>query len=682
MTTANPAATVPSPTGVSGSQARPMATPTGHPTAHLRLNGLFDLPKTAAGASEIAASSRFRRHRVVLDDGSEVLADTFPDHPGVACCFVRTARETARTFRVVVEGVDEVVECAAGGWLLRSSQPGRAQASYWVPRRPACRTVDAHGRILKQQEATLRGFGVTADQVWVDVEAVEDTHLDLAIWRFPDDRALLEALDAPTAIERQRWFLRSSHTVMRQVADVYHCLVHGWVYDNRFVWRRIWGGYRWRICSENEAHSLYMALNGLERSTGRTLYGLLKRQIVLSLITRQAADGGWHHGEWTDLNESHFRLHSAGVLVLAAAFEECPDPAVAQALQSAAAFLASKCDRTDVGLWFLHDALEESVERATADGAPPWTPTRILGASASNKLILNTHLDSMVALARYREVTADDQHSAAVDSGRKAAQAVLAMRPAEGLYRLAYRAVALTLLPAQQASRLPLPMKVVRRLARERLVPALYRLKRRYPRFVMPGGLIDRHLSPKHFDMGYHPVNLMDVVRLSRRFPQDDHRAVIRGAVAAVTRSGLLQFWLESKHRQPLGYWVEALYHLCTLDEAREYRAHLAQAILYAEDAGLGAPPALLGADPEAVAPLDQTACPSPRDLRLRVANLSCAGRTEFIVVNVSHDTVPLDWDAAPPAGTRWSAGAEPHGESPPATPTVPPRGWLIGRAG
>jgi hypothetical protein len=506
-------------------------------------------------------------------------------------------------------------------------------------------------------------------------------HLDLAVWRFAAGTDAASALDAPLSIERQRWFLRSSHTTLQRLADVYQCLVHGWVYDNRFVWRRIWGGFRWRICSENEAHSLYMALSGLERATGRALYTLLKRQIVASIISRQAADGGWHHGEWTDLMESHLRLHSAGVLVLEAALEETRDPAVARALGAAAAFLAARNDRTQMGLWFLHDALEESVERATFKDAPPWIPTRMLGASASNKLILNTHLDSTVALDRYREVSGDTRHAEAVASARGTAKTLFGLRPAEWLYRLAYRAVWLTLLPSEKANRLPLPLKVVRRLARDYLVPNLYRLKHRYPRFVMPGGLIDRHLSPKHFDMGYHPVNLMDVVRLWRRFPQDDYRALVQGAVQAVTANGLLQFWLESKQIQPLGYWVEALYHLCTLDELPVYRAHLAEAMLCAEDAGLGLPPALLGADPEAVAPADQAACPSPRDSRLRVANLSGRARREFLVVNPAPEALALEWDAEPPAGVRWTPADDRPADATSASLRVPARGWLRGRA-
>jgi hypothetical protein len=648
----------------------------------LAVGEVFRAAEDDTRGTEVFASASVRRRRLGLADGTDVLADRFPDQPGAVCCFLRLPRAAGRSVRLAFDGVDEALGCAAGGWLLRGHRPGADAAVYWIPQLPVCRTLDANGRILSQQGAELGGFGSSAEGLWVDVGIAADMHLDLAVWRLSAQADAHSGLNATLAIERQRWFLRSSHATIERVADVYQCLVHGWVYDNRFVWRRIWGGFRWRICSENEAHSLYMALSGLERATGRILYALLKRQIVASIVSRLAPDGGWHHGEWTDLMESHFRLHSAGVLVLAAALEETPDPVLARAFEAAAAFLAGKADRTEAGLWFLHDALEESVERAAAKDAPPWTPTRMLGASAANKLILNTHLDSIVALDRYREISGDARHAAAVESARSTARNLLGRRPAEGLYRLAYRAVRLTLLPSAKAVRLSLPARAVRRLARERLLPNLYRLKRRHPRLVMPGGLIDRHLSPKHFDMGYHPVNLMDIVRLWRRFPQDDYRAIVQGAVQAVTDTGLLQFWLESRHIQPIGYWVEALYHLCTLDDSLLLRAHLAEAMLRAEDAGLGQPPALLGADAEAAPVALQTPCPSPREPRLRLANLGRGARREFLVVNPAQDAIALDWDAAPPAGIRWAGADGQPAEVVAGAMIVAARGWLLGRGG
>jgi hypothetical protein len=102
--------------------------------------------------------------------------------------------------------------------------------------------------------------------------------------------------------------------------------------------------------------------------------------------------------------------------------------------------------------------------------------------------------------------------------------------------------------------------------------------------------------------------------------------------------------------------------------------------MLCAEAAGLGLPPALLGADPEAVSIGDQTPCPSPRDPRLRVANLSCRARREFLVVNPLPEAVPLEWDAEPPAGTRWTAADDRPANTPPGSLRVSSRGWLRGR--
>lgn len=668
--------------GAAGSQPRPTATPA-DVVSHA-VDDVFRQFTPDARATDVAATQAFRRYGVALDFGGQALLDSFADHPGVACAFVRLAPGPARHMRLVFDGIDAATECAAGGWLLTQRRPSvRTATRYWLPQPPALRTLDANGRILTQCNLPLDSIGGDGARLWVDVPVDADAHLDLPVWRFAPDavaKGVLAPLEDPLPLERQRWFLRSSHAALDRLADVYACLVHGRVYDNRFVRRARYPARTWRICSENEAHSLYMALNGLERATGRALYTLLKRQIVGSIIARQAADGGWHHGEWTDLMESHFRLHTAGLLVLEAALEEAPDPAVRQALDAAAAFLAGRTDRTDIGTWFLHDALEESAERASADGAPPWEPTKILGASPTNKLILNTHLDSLVALDRYRELAHDDRHAGTVESAHGAALAVLRARPAEWLYRPAYRALWLTLLPSERAARLPLPARLVRRLVPKLLAPNLYRLKWRHPRLVMPGGLIDRHLAPKHYNTIYHTVNLMDVVRLTRRFPHPDLHRIVHDAVAAVTRTGLLEFWVQRKLKQPIGYWVEAIYQLCTLDPAPELRAHLAQAMLAAEDLGLGLPPTLLGADPEVIPHTQQVTCPCPADARLRVANLGRRGHAEIVVINPCHEPVALAWEGAAPGDLAWCAPSAPRAAATKPAPTmVPARGWVWG---
>jgi hypothetical protein len=550
----------------------------------------------------------------------------------------------------------------------------RETCSYWIPQPPVLRTIDSHGRILSERPAPLAGIEASSAGVTIDIEVPDDSHLDCAFWRLPSDASdLVAALERPLVLEVQPVFMWGSHTVFRGPADVYRYLVHGLVYENRFEWRR-----KWKICAENEAYSVYLTLQGLELATGKRFYGLLKRQILFSVISRQSEDGGWYHGEWSDFMESHYRLHNGAVLLLEAALEERLDESVKPALERAVGFTARHTDNTSLGLWFLHDSLEEDLDLLRRSGSR-LIPSRILGKSPATKLILNTHLDAIVALDRYREITGDNRYTEHIASARAATRALLALRPAESLYRVVYWAVGLTLLPPTEADQLPIPLRAARRVAREYLLPRLHTIKRKFPRMVMPGGLIERHLSMPHYDVNYQTVNIMDLVRLWRRFPDEDFAGVVDAAVNAVRNTTLLKLWIESKQRQALGYWLEALYHLCTFTPALEYRRYLAEAILIAEDAGLGLPPSLLGANPEAVRPDQRIACPSPADSRLRVANLSCGGKQEILAVNCSSVGIELTWEGNANDALAWRT---PDGQPIPARappPSVPPRGWLLG---
>jgi hypothetical protein len=231
-----------------------------------------------------------------------------------------------------------------------------------------------------------------------------------------------------------------------------------------------------------------------------------------------------------------------------------------------------------------------------------------------------------------------------------------------------------------EAKRLPLPLRVLKRLTRDYAIPQLYRAKRRFPRMVMPGGLIERHLSRLHFGVNYHSVNVADLSRVWRRFPRENLRGILDGAVNAVTQTSLLRYWVEARQRQALGYWVEALYHLCTLTREHAYRRYLAEAMLSAVEAGLGMPPSLLGAHPEAVKAGQRVACPSPSDSRLRVANLTCDGRHEILVVNPSNAVIDLGWETSPDRGLVWVAADERPVSSVDPPLSIPPRGWLLGR--
>ena len=505
-------------------------------------------------------------------------------------------------------------------------------------------------------------------------------NLDLTIWRFPAEQSgIAGELEQLLSLEKQPLALWNSQTPYRSLADLYLYLVHGHVYVNRFVWPR-----QWKICSELDAYGLYTIMSGLELATGKMIYRLLKRQLVFSAIERQAGDGGWYHGEWTDRMESHYRFHNGGMLLLEAALKERPDDIICDALKRAAHFIASCTDRTDLGLWFLHDSLEDDAdmmrELCTQTGST-WIPARTLGKSPTNKLILNTHLDAIVTLKQYSDVTGDNQYTEKVDSGRTAARGILALRPAELLYRVLYRAVRLTLLPTPEAEQLPLPVRAIKRFTWKYLIPQLHRIRRIFPRLVMPGGLIERHLSMPHYDINYHPVNILDLTRLWRCFPDEDLAGLLSDAVTAASDSSLLKYWAESKPRRfSLVVWVEALYHLCTLRQNTRYRHLLAAGVIHLEDTGLGIPPSLLGADPEAVIVSDRIPCPSPTDRHLRIANLSCNGRREILVINSTDTDREVSWESEVKFSLSWvGTDGQPVFAEKTSLP-VRSRSWIWGR--
>ena len=501
--------------------------------------------------------------------------------------------------------------------------------------------------------------------------------LDWVVWQLPaHERDLVEALVRPAVIETQPVFMWSSHTLYQQSADLYAHLVHGHLYENHAVWPR-----HWRVCSELDAFALYVTLAGLEASTGKRLYSLLRRQLVSSVISRQAEDGGWYHGEWTDKMEAHYRLNCGGIHLLCAALEETRDETIRAALERAVAHVADCSTKIDAGAWFLHDSLERT--RETAALYPfPWIPSRAFGKPVSVMLVLNTHLDTSIALSRYQQVTGDTRYEPLLRSGRQATRFVLSQRPAEWLYRLLFYAISLTLLPVAQAKRLPLVARAVKRVGWKYLIPRLAQVKRWFPRFVMPGGYVERELAQCGWSDQYQSVMLMDFLRYRRRFGAEDLADATEVSLALIAGSGVLDRWKEiPDKRNALGFWVEALYHLCMLDPDPRHRERLASAMLDADRCGVGLSPSLLGANAEVMARPEMHACPSPAARGLRVANLSRGDRRELVVVNVSSERLELRWEKAPMPGLRWTEGSDRAGlELEP--PEIPAGGWALGRAG
>jgi hypothetical protein len=647
---------------------------TSEPCAHdcqLHVGELLELAN-GPNVSRIVDHDRFRRYRASAATGVTVLVDQFGKSAALAC-FVRIQSLGSGSVTLFIDGSFRLEFCPSGGWLLATA--GGSGDSYWFPRPPFLRTTDGDGHVLSESIAKIEGAEIKVDRASVVTRTLPDTLLDWLVWKIPpSEEQVLNELRHLRVLEAQPVFLWGSHTLYQRPADVYLHLVFGHVYENRFLWP-----YNRKSCSENDAHALYVTLSGLQRATGKKLYAFLKEQLLLSVLVRQSSDGGWHHGEWSEDMEAHLRLNGSAIHLLMDSLDERDDPAVRQALERAVSFVSRHRDETAVGVWFLHDSLELT-EAAMKKSPFVWQASRVLGKSASNMLVLNTHLDTLVLMDRYRQVSGDDRYDSLIDSAKNATRAVLNLRPLESVYGFLLRLVRLNLLPLKEQMSLPLPLKALKRIGWQWLRPNFFRLTARFPRLVMPGGYIERAVTLRGMADDYHSINVMDLGRYWRRFPAEKLAPIIRQAVEFIRRNHVDSHWAEDKWKNyALGFWAEAIYHFYLLTGDRETLSYLAESMIKLEEHGIGLPPSLLGANCEAVASRDQVGCPSPTDVNFRVANLSRRGRGEFLVVNSTGTPRQLSWETMAALSLIWENNAGEQIKNSNAI-QVPARGWVVGR--
>ena len=627
----------------------------GRPAQHAAI----ELPPLFAGTESASASDvALKRQHRPQPDGSMLLLDSWG--LGRPACATLVSRSACSW--VAPSGY--ALSVAFGSGFLLASQ--RADApQYWLPLPPRHVQTETQGRLLRVESARLAAFDASGAGLQVGF-APGQLPIETVVWQLPPGYTPLPT----SALESAPWFTLGSHTVIQGRADVYKHLVAGMVFENRLAWPN-----QWRVFSENDAHSLHLLLGGLAAASGDALFTAIRAQVLLAVLDRQSEDGGYHHGEWTDTMESHYRLHCSAMHLMMDALAEQPDDAVlASALGRAAAFMARQAVQLSFGPWLLHDELEHSVAQMKL-GPFKWVPSTLFGKAESNMLVLNSHLDATIALDRYAQLTGDAQFAPLVQGARASTRAVLGLRSAEPLYRVLFWLIGLTFLAAEQAAALPLWKRALKRLTWQHLIQRLPDIKARFPRWVMPGGYIDRELTLRTWAHDYHAINLMDLARHLRRFDDAAVRDALVQGLEFTRRSGILARWREMKYQKyALGFWAEALYHVCTLFPDAKYRTWLAEAMLVLEDLQMGQPPSLLGANAEAVAPAEQLPCPSPADARLRVANLGRRSAPELLVLNPSAVALPLAWGTAPPEGLSWlrDDGSE---HSPNAV--LAPRTWV-----
>jgi hypothetical protein len=295
-------------------------------------------------------------------------------------------------------------------------------------------------------------------------------------------------------------------------------------------------------------------------------------------------------------------------------------------------------------------------------------------------LVLNTHLDTLVALLRYANSTGDRQYRELTGSARLAALRILSLRPAEFLYRAVFRLINLTMLPTSRAAALPTPIRALKRIAWKYVIPWLPELKTRFPRLVMPGGYVDRALSLKNWGHRYLSINSMDLARIARQLPGDPEFSTLAAdAVRYAFESGIMDKWRENPDdRYALAFLAETLCHLCTLDTRPEWREKLAKTFFILDDLGIGFPPSALGGNREFGQAARASAMPDCADAQLRFALLPSAGADELIVLNNADCAVSLDVSDRGFGDYAWRDRDENELRQ---DVLIPPRGWIRGLA-
>jgi len=621
------------------------------------------------GTTVVGAGHRFRRDCFGKpDEQMQVISDHFEN--GSVCEFMRLLTQGRDSFILRLTGNYDVISTQGGGWLLHNRDDEKPHL--WFPLQPMARGYDKFGRVVSEEFLPIIEIFALSNNLSVLFRIPKnDVFIEFVVWTLPSKSYLFEELSSLSAQELQRIFLWASHTIYAGPEDLYKNLIHGAVYKNGLPWSR--PPWRRPYC-EVIAHALYVTFHSLWKATRKQIYQQMKTQLVFSVIARQEENGAWRHGTWTDDFEVHYRHHCSGIHLLSADYDETKDVVVGSSLRRAVDYLRNQCDELSVGKWYLHDSLELSVE-SMRKCPITYQYSRVFGKSPSNMLVLNTHLDALVALNRYEKLFGQGLLEKEISSGINAAVAVLGLKSAELLYRILFQAIELTFLPDSAVKTMSLPVRAVRRLAREKIIPRLPQIKRIFPRIVMPNGYIDRNLTLNEFWYPYFLINIMDLLRFQICFSVKIVDSIIDNAVNFVHRVGLERWLNNESTAYAVCFWAEAMYLYC-LHTPNRSRAALAEAVISLYDSEQGIPPSLLGCNSEYIRLTDQVPCLWTDNDELLIINLSLDPRhIEFLLINGTDS--PQDTSVSWAHDKLMVLDQKGSSISVNQTLTVPARGWL-----
>ena len=481
------------------------------------------LPAGPIGEPGFAAGD-FERVRQ-RDDSYSRLVDIH-SADGVWLCYLRVASEdTPRTISISRGAtVSHALEGGEFGLLLRvDAEDG--PYTIWLPAAPFQLRFDQHQRIVASSESII-------SYQW---EFQPDVQLRLlqpgrpggaivvpyVIMRDPEGEFFRE-LGSLSELER-RLYRKSSWFFARTPLDIWTYLIDGSVYDPRAD-----GKVGKRFKCQQCAYAWWNYLDFLHRETGKKIYAVMQDEVAFAALLDMSAEGAWRHGFWSDDMETHARFHLDGLHLLISQYEKTREPMWLEGAERGMAFvsehLAEQLD--DGSLWFLHDTIEHCREHHFR--------STLFGKTPHNSLCINTHVQALTVLHRLRTAIPDNETYAEMfDKGLRALRRALDCQPGDLFYQPLFFWITKHKTRGEGRSKL---VRVKNSLERRLMERMYWPVRRRFPRFVQPGGFTERDLTLSFASDRYHVINLKDFLTLYQQEPLAWLRPYIEGGAAFVRR--------------------------------------------------------------------------------------------------------------------------------------------------
>ena len=486
---------------------------------------------TASAQSEVSAAFEdgyFRRQTLNLNPNpavsASIIIDSIDDE-GVKCCHISTHFSEDKSLDFVFDGAEDV--SSTQGHLITY---GEGEGLFWIPKEPVSRLYDSNGRVENSGPLSFEVKSLPGGfQLSVEGKAGRRVEFSAVIFT-KNVESFTNQIRHYHPIELRK-VIRSDWFYYEGLKDLWDYFINGTFFNTQHqVHKRAWQG-------QNTAHVLYYHLDFLHNQTKKDIYRLLCDLIAYSVMLSLPDDGRWRHGIWTDIMETHTVHQVAGIHLFLSHYKRWGKEIFLQKAKLAADYLIWIADElSEDEIWFLHDTLETNM----ADSKLFYNifPSEAFGKSVPNTLCLNSHIWTLTALYRLKQLDSDQRYGQYFEKGLNALKHVLQARPCDLLFCEVYRLRDfLARLCTKSKSKITRKVHKVYTLTLMRhLLPFL---KKTLPRLVMPNGFIERDLSYSALSDFYHFRNIEDILMLYNQTRADWLGEIIKKSVKYSVDSGL-----------------------------------------------------------------------------------------------------------------------------------------------